>query len=121
MELVAGNLLRLPLFILNDTLADRDIEQPDLFIDITLNQDLIDELCVNPDVDNNACLYLDAYQLEVINSAYHGLLQESHSAQLQISHGPLVAAMLTTDDERVFVSPHMDFMPTFDLGLEDEE
>ncbi|MDP4982716.1 hypothetical protein [Pseudoalteromonas tunicata] len=119
MELVAGNLLSLPLFFLNEQLAQRDLEQPDLVIDITLDDALLAELCINPAPEESACLYIENYALSAISEQFKVTLDNGHHAELQINHGPMIAVLLNTEDEQVFVSPHIDCMPTFDLGLDE--
>ena len=119
MELVAGNLLSLPLFFLNEQLAERDLEKPDLIIDITLDDALLAELCINPAVDESACLYIENYALSSVSEHFKVMLESGHHAELQINHGPMIAVLLNTEDEQVFVSPHIDCMPTFDLDLDD--
>ncbi len=121
MELEQDSNLTLPLFLFDDTLSERDLEVPDLQITITLDDDLLTQLCQNPSADSSIGITLADYQLEAINEKYSTLPEAEHYAQLTLSHGPLLSAMLNAQDEATFVSPQMDMMPTFDLGDEDEQ
>ncbi|MGO2010998.1 MAG: hypothetical protein ACTJH9_00715 [Pseudoalteromonas sp.] len=112
--------LTLPLFLFDDTLNTRDIEQPDLLINVSLDETLLTQLCQNPNADSSIAINLADYQLDMLNKQFSELLEQPHQAQLTLTQGPLLSALLTTEDERSFVSPQVDMMPTFDLGDEVE-
>jgi len=112
--------LTLPLFLFDDNLSARDIEQPDLLISVTLDEALLTQLCQNPSADSSIAINIADYQLEALNDLFSELVAQSHQAQLTLTHGPLLSALLTAEDERAFVSPQVDMMPTFDLGDEAE-
>lgn len=112
--------LTLPLFLFDDSLNTRDIEQPDLLINVILDEALLTQLCQNPSADSSIAINLADYQLEVLNSQFSELVAQPHQAQLTLTQGPLLSALLSAEDERAFVSPQVDMMPTFDLGDEVE-
>lgn len=118
---LATEVLSVPLFILDDTLEQRDIEQPDAIINIQLNEHLMAELCQNPSADQRICLYISDYELEVIRShLFAG--ERPDVVELHLSQGPSLSVLYTsTEDSIQFVSPELEFMPEFDLGISDEE
>ncbi|MBQ4834210.1 hypothetical protein J8L70_13225 [Pseudoalteromonas sp. MMG010] len=120
MELAQDSHLALPLFIFDETLSERDVAQPDLEVSAVLNEELLSQLCQNPAPGSSIAITLTDYQLTLVNPQHNEVLNLQHSAQLTITHGPLLNAVLNTDQETMFVSPQVDMMPTFDLGDEDE-
>ncbi len=120
MELAVGTNLILPLFIYDDSLSNRDTEHPDFSMSIELTQNMLDELCQNPDEDTSLCIYLDKYELIEVTEPYKSILKSEHMAQLQINKGPCISLLLNLADGTSFVSPQMDFMPTFDLGIDED-
>lgn len=119
-ELAQNSNLTLPLFLFDETLNQRDLEQPDLLLTIVLDDELLTQLCQNPSVDSSIGITINEYQLDAQNEAFAALTKQAHQAQLTLTHGPLLSAMLDADNDMTFVSPQMDMMPTFDLGDEDE-
>jgi hypothetical protein len=120
MELEQDSHLTLPLFLYDHTLNERDIESPDFELTVLLNEELLTQLCQNPSQDSSIAISISGYVLKSINPTLSDVLSQTHSAQLTLNHGPLLSAVLNTDNDSVFVSPQMDMMPTFDLGDEDE-
>ncbi|SFC81431.1 hypothetical protein [Pseudoalteromonas denitrificans] len=120
MDLAVGTSLTLPLFFLDETLQNRDLEKPDLSIEITLDEDLVAHACENPEADSSICVYITQYQLSDINNDFKFIGSE-HVAQLQITPGPCIAVLLSLPDGKTFVSPQMDFLPTFDFEIESDE
>lgn len=118
MELSQDTPLSLPLFLLNDEIESRDIESPDVVLNVVLDETLLANLCQNPSTEQSVSITLEQYQLEVLTSAFSGLLESSHQAQLLLNHGPVLSAVLSNDAEQMFISPPMEMMPTFDLGEE---
>ncbi|MBQ4839929.1 hypothetical protein [Pseudoalteromonas luteoviolacea] len=122
MELQENTPLTLPLFQLNEQLETRDIESPDMQLSVNLTADLLANLCQNPAPEQNMSIPLEAYELTDIEASVATVLSEGHQAQLILNHGPVLSAVLSPLGEDVlFVSPPVDMMPTFDLGLDDEE
>ncbi|RJE76115.1 hypothetical protein BGP78_13965 [Pseudoalteromonas sp. MSK9-3] len=121
MELSQDTPLSLPLFLLNDEIESRDIEAPDVVLNVVLDEALLANLCQNPNTEQSVSITLEQYQLEVLTPAFSGLLESSHQAQLLLNHGPVLSAVLSNDAEQMFISPPMEMMPTFDLGEEVEE
>ena len=120
MELQQDSNLTLPLFILDETLSTRDLAQPDVEISVILSDELLTQLCQNPSADSSIGISITDYELNVINSSFSSVVQSEHDAQLTLTQGPLLSAVVTTVDELTFVSPQVDMMPTFDLGDEAE-
>ncbi|KPH57740.1 hypothetical protein AMS58_10270 [Pseudoalteromonas porphyrae] len=120
MELEQNSNLTLPLFLFDDTLNSRDLETPDLLLTVVLDETVLAQLCQNPGEDSSIGISITDYQLEASSPLFLDLLNHEHQAQLTLTHGPLLSAMLDTDSGQTFVSPQMDMMPTFDLGDEDE-
>ncbi len=120
MELEQDSNLTLPLFILDETLSTRDLAQPDVEISVILSDELLTQLCQNPSADSSIGISITDYELNVINSSFSSVVQSEHNAQLTLTQGPLLSAVVTTVDELTFVSPQVDMMPTFDLGDEAE-
>lgn len=120
MELEQDSNLTLPLFILDETLSTRDLAQPDVEISVILSDELLTQLCQNPGADSSIGISITDYELNVINSSFSSVVQSEHDAQLTLTQGPLLSAVVTTVDELTFVSPQVDMMPTFDLGDEAE-
>lgn len=121
MEFEQDSNLTLPLFILDETLSERDLEQPDLAISLALDDELLTQICQNPSQDSSIAINIDDYSLTLHNSQLEALVEQEHDAQITLTHGPLLSAVLNTQNHGTFVSPQMDMMPTFDLGDEDEE
>ncbi|MGS0536825.1 hypothetical protein [Pseudoalteromonas sp. SaAl2] len=121
MELEQDSNLTLPLFVFDETLSDRDLEKPDLLLTIVLDDELLTQLCQNPSADSSIAITINSYQLEAVDQTFAEIIDTDHDAQLTLTHGPLLSAVLNTQKETTFVSPQMDMMPTFDLGDEDEE
>lgn len=120
MELEQDSNLTLPLFILDETLSTRDLALPDVEISVILSDELLTQLCQNPSADSSIGISITDYELNVINSSFSSVVQSEHDAQLTLTQGPLLSAVVTTVDELTFVSPQVDMMPTFDLGDEAE-
>lgn len=121
MEIEQDSNLTLPLFLLDETLSERDLEQPDFEISIALNDELLTQICQNPSEDSSVAITLSNYQLLITGSVYSATLEQEHDAQITLTHGPLLSVVLNTSEQQTFVSPQMDMMPTFDLGDEDLE
>ncbi|ATC80888.1 hypothetical protein PAGA_a0304 [Pseudoalteromonas agarivorans DSM 14585] len=121
MEFEQDSKLTLPLFILNESLSERDLEKPDLDISFALDDELLTQICQNPAPDSSIAISLKEYELAPHSSEFNALLNQEHDAQITLTHGPLLSVVLNTHDNQTFVSPQMDMMPTFDLGDEDEE
>ncbi|MDX1727321.1 hypothetical protein LOC50_00545 [Pseudoalteromonas sp. SCSIO 43095] len=120
MELEQDSNLTLPLFILDETLSTRDLAQPDLEISVILSDELLTQLCQNPSADSSIGISIADYELNIINSSFATVAHSEHDAQLTITQGPLLSAVVTTVENLTFVSPQIDMMPTFDLGDETE-
>ncbi|WP_404342277.1 hypothetical protein [Pseudoalteromonas mariniglutinosa] len=118
MELAQDSHLTLPLFCFDDSLPQRDIDSPDLLLNVLLSDELLAQLCQNPAIDSSVAITLSDYQLTSVNERF--TVNTEHSAQLTLAHGPLLSAVVSTSDDISFVSPQVDMMPTFDLGDEDE-
>ncbi|MBH0028329.1 MULTISPECIES: hypothetical protein [unclassified Pseudoalteromonas] len=121
MEIEQDSNLTLPLFLLDETLNERDLEQPDFEISISLNDELLAQICQNPSEDSSIAITLSNYQLLISDSIFSNVLEQEHDAQITLTHGPLLSVVLNTSELQTFVSPQMDMMPTFDLGDEDDE
>ncbi|MBQ4851660.1 hypothetical protein [Pseudoalteromonas sp. MMG012] len=121
MELSQNTPLTLPLFLLNDEIETRNIDMPDLVLNVTLDETLLANLCQNPRADESVSITLDTYDLEVRDVTFSALATGSHQAQLLLNHGPVLSAVLSDESEQVFISPPVEMMPTFDLGEEVEE
>ncbi|WP_105253895.1 hypothetical protein [Pseudoalteromonas sp. T1lg75] len=117
MELSQGAVLSLPLFVLNDSLYARDMNEPDLLLEVTLDEELLAHLCQNPSAEQSVSLQLSTYELR---PRAQPLLSCEHQAMLILSRGPLLAAVLECSDGQSYVSPQLEMMPTFDLGDDDE-
>lgn len=120
MELEQDSNLTLPLFLLDESLSARDLEQPDLEISAPLNDELLTQLCQNPNADSSIGISIVDYELKLINSSFENIMTGEHDAQLTLTQGPLLSAVVSTAGDLTFVSPQIDMMPTFDLGDEDE-
>ncbi|AQP99521.1 MULTISPECIES: hypothetical protein [Pseudoalteromonas] len=120
MEFEQDSNLTLPLFLLDETLSERDLEQPDFEISIGLDDELLAQICQNPSEDSSIAITVNSYELLIADSPYLKILDQEHDAQITLTHGPLLSVILNTEDQKAFVSPQMDMMPTFDLGDEDE-
>jgi hypothetical protein len=120
MEFEQDSNLTLPLFLLDETLSERDLEQPDFEISISLNDELLAQICQNPSEDSSIAITVSGYELLISSSSYLNILEQEHDAQITLTHGPLLSIVLNTEAQKTFVSPQMDMMPTFDLGDEDE-
>ncbi|OCQ18337.1 hypothetical protein A7985_23695 [Pseudoalteromonas luteoviolacea] len=122
MELQENTPLILPLFLLSDDLESRDIERPDMQLSVNLTAELLANLCQNPAPEQSISIPLERYELKDIEASYTDLLASGHHAQLLLNHGPVLSAVLSPSGaEALFVSPPVDMMPTFDLGLDDDE
>jgi hypothetical protein len=121
MELTQDTPLSLPLFLLNDEIESRDVEAPDLVLNVVLDESLLANLCQNPSEEQSVSIMLEQYRLEVVTPSFSGLLERGHQAQLLLDHGPVLSAVLSDDAEQLFISPPIEMMPTFDLGEEVEE
>jgi len=117
MELEQDSNLTLPLFLFDETLSKRDLNTPDLLLTIVLDDELLTQLCQNPGADSSIGITINSYALEAVNKIYTSIIDSEHNAQLTLTHGPSLSALLNTSDI-AFVSPQMDMMPTFDLGDE---
>ncbi|AZZ99831.1 hypothetical protein [Pseudoalteromonas sp. R3] len=121
MELQENTPLNLPLFRLDDNLAERDMEQPDLTLEVILDANLLANLCQNPAPEQSVSIPLESYQISNIEQQVAEVLSHGHQAQLLLNHGPVLSAVLSCESQAMFVSPPMEMMPTFDLGLDDED
>ncbi|MBH0070315.1 MULTISPECIES: hypothetical protein [unclassified Pseudoalteromonas] len=121
MEFEQDSNLTLPLFLLDESLSNRDLEQPDFEISIGLDDELLAQICQNPSEDSSVAITVSGYELLITNSLYLAILDQEHDAQITLTHGPLLSIVLNTEGQNTFVSPQMDMMPTFDLGDEDDE
>ncbi|KID55390.1 hypothetical protein JF50_21310 [Pseudoalteromonas luteoviolacea] len=122
MELQENTPLTLPLFQLNEQLESRDIDSPDMQLSVNLTADLLANLCQNPAPEQNMSIPIEHYELTDIESSYTAVLSEGHQVQLILNHGPVLSAVLSpVSEDMLFVSPPVDMMPTFDLGLDDDE
>ncbi|MCF6437661.1 hypothetical protein [Pseudoalteromonas sp. MMG022] len=120
MELSENTPLSLPLFLLNDQLEQRDMASPDLIMEVVLDETLLANLCQNPKAEENMSINLEDYQLHAQQAEFEALLNAQHQAQLLLNHGPVLSAVLSLDNDQVFISPPMEMMPTFDLGEEED-
>jgi len=120
MDLALGTNLTLPLFLLDETLQNRDPEQPDFSIDIVLDEDLVAHMCQNPDADSSISIYINQYKL-IDMPAEFKLLGNEHVSQMQVTPGPTIAAIVIFPCGKTFVSPQMDFLPTFDMDVVEGE
>ncbi|NOU52902.1 hypothetical protein HG263_20575 [Pseudoalteromonas sp. JBTF-M23] len=120
MELSENTPLSLPLFLLNDELEQRDVANPDLVLEVILDETLLAHLCQNPKADENISINIEQYQLKAELAQYENALNEAHQAQLLLNHGPVLSAVVSFENEQVFISPPMEMMPTFDLGEEED-
>ena len=120
MEFEQDSNLTLPLFLLNESLSERDVEQPDFEISVALDDELRAQICQNPSEDSSIAITITSYELLIAEPSYKYMLEQSHHAQITLNHGPVLSVVLNTEDQDVFVSPQMDMMPTFDLGDEGE-
>ncbi|KZN50431.1 hypothetical protein [Pseudoalteromonas luteoviolacea] len=122
MELQENTPLTLPLFQLNEQLENRDIESPDMQLSVNLTSDLLANLCQNPAPEQSMSIPLEDYAVTDIEASFTAALNDGHQAQLILNHGPVLSAVLSpVGEEMLFVSPPVDMMPTFDLGLDDED
>ncbi|CAM4264951.1 hypothetical protein [Pseudoalteromonas byunsanensis] len=119
MELSENTPLSLPLFLLNDQLEQRDMAYPDLILEVLLDETLLANLCQNPKAEENISINLAVYQLHAQQAEFESVLNVEHQAQLLLNHGPVLSAVLSLENEQVFISPPMEMMPTFDLGEEE--
>ncbi|BBN80133.1 hypothetical protein PA25_01180 [Pseudoalteromonas sp. A25] len=120
MDLSENTPLVLPLFLLNDTIEQRDIEHPDLTLEVTLDETLLANLCQNPSIEENISINLAQYSLSAHETEYETAISSAHQAQLILNHGPVLSAVVSLESELVFISPPMEMMPTFDLGEEED-
>ncbi|CAH9065538.1 hypothetical protein PSECIP111951_03385 [Pseudoalteromonas holothuriae] len=120
MELSENTPLNLPLFLLNDQIEQRDIKSPDLTLEVILDETLLAHLCQNPSADENISINLQSYQLKAEQVVYDNIPGGENQAQLLLNHGPILSAVVSVDDEHVFISPPIEMMPTFDLGEEED-
>ncbi|GEK09747.1 hypothetical protein HUZ36_11440 [Pseudoalteromonas sp. McH1-7] len=121
MELQQDTPLSLPLFLLDDNIENRDVNVPDAEVSVILSENLLAHLCQNPKEDENISLHIDDYELLNISANVTALLEAGHQLQLLLNRGPVLSAVLSTEGEALFVSPPMEMLPTFDLGLDDED
>ncbi|ASD65743.1 MULTISPECIES: hypothetical protein [Pseudoalteromonas] len=121
MELQQDTPLSLPLFLLDDNIENRDIDSPDAEVSVMLSENLLAHLCQNPKEDENISLHIDDYALNNISTTVTELIGAEHQLQLLINRGPILSAVLSTSSDALFVSPPVEMMPTFDLGLDDDE
>ena len=117
MELSQGAVLSLPLFLLDESLYSRDMSEPDLLLEVTLDEELLAHLCQNPSAEQSVSIQLNEYQLV---ASTLNVPQQPHQAMLTLTRGPLLAAVVESDEGQSYVSPQLEMMPTFDLGDEDE-
>ena len=120
MEFEQDSNLTLPLFLLNESLSERDVEQPDFEISVALDDELLAQICQNPSEDSSIAITITSYELLIADPSYKYMLEQSHHAQITLNHGSLLSVVLNTENQDVFISPQMDMMPTFDLGDEGE-
>jgi hypothetical protein len=120
MEIEQDSNLTLPLFLLDEALSNRSLEEPDFEISLTLNDNLLTQICQNPAKNSSIAITVSGYELLIANPLFLNLLDQEHDVQITLTHGPQLSVVLNTDNQQTFVSPQMDMMPTFDLGDEDE-
>ncbi|PAJ73776.1 hypothetical protein CJF42_14110 [Pseudoalteromonas sp. NBT06-2] len=120
MDLALGTNLTLPLFLLDETLQNRDPEKPDFSIDIILDEDLVAHMCQAPEADSSIAIYINQYELINMPDEFK-LFGDEHVSQIQVTQGPSIAALVQFPDGTTFVSPQMDFLPTFDMDVEEGE
>ncbi|WP_419149587.1 hypothetical protein [Pseudoalteromonas 'SMAR'] len=121
MELQQDTPLSLPLFQLDDNIESRDMDAPDAEVAVLLSENLLANLCQNPEQEQSISFPIDDYELSNIANEVSELLCHGHQLQLILNRGPVLSAVLNTDNGALFVSPPMEMMPTFDLGLDDED
>lgn len=107
--------------MLDDNIENRDVNAPDAEVSVILSENLLAHLCQNPKEDENISLHIDDYELLNISANVTALLEAGHQLQLLLNRGPVLSAVLSTEGEALFVSPPMEMLPTFDLGLDDED
>ena len=56
MEFEQDSNLTLPLFLLNESLSERDVEQPDFEISVALDDELLAQICQNPSADSSIAI-----------------------------------------------------------------
>lgn len=118
---LATEILSLPLFLLNDMISERDMAEPDLIAHIKLNEHMMAELCQNPSEEASHCLYVTEYELELCNETFSEIVQTAHCLELHLKRGPVLAAVLSDDEGPRMVSPELEFMPEFDVGIDIDE
>jgi hypothetical protein len=121
MEFAQDSNLTLPLFLLDESLSERDLAHPDFEISIPLDDELLSQLCQNPSENSSIAISVADYQLIITDPLFLNILEQEHDAQITLIRGPLLSVVLNTQQQLTFVSPQMDMMPTFDLGDEVEE
>ncbi|WP_440054763.1 hypothetical protein ACSLBF_00900 [Pseudoalteromonas sp. T1lg65] len=120
MELQQDTPLELPLFLLNDNIENRDLEQPDLRLSVMLTDNLLANLCQNPTPEESISIPVVDYELNDFSADVVELFNGEHQLQLLLNNGPVLSAILNVQDQ-LFVSPPVEMMPTFDLGLDEDE
>jgi hypothetical protein len=120
MELSENTPLKLPLFLLDEHIEQRDMTKPDLTLQVILDETLLAHLCQNPKADESISINLIDYQLMVEQDQHANVMEGEHQAQLILNRGPVLSAVLSIEDNSMFISPPMEMMPTFDLGEEEE-
>ena len=70
MEFEQDSNLTLPLFLLNESLSERDVEQPDFEISVALDDELLAQICQNPSEDSSIAI--------TITSNEHYLSMHNH-------------------------------------------
>ncbi|MFC3033499.1 hypothetical protein ACFOEE_13305 [Pseudoalteromonas fenneropenaei] len=121
MELAENSHLQLPLFKLDGNLASRPPEQPDLELSTPLDANLLALLCQNPSSEESVSIPLERFSLQALGEDYKSLDVSLAVAELVLNHGPVLNAVVSFDDELLFVSPPLEMMPTFDLDFEVDE
>ena len=120
MDLSENTPLVLPLFLLNDMIEQRDVECPDLTLQVQLDETLLAHLCQNPNAQESISINLEQYTLNAEMADFSEAVERAHQAQLILNHGPVLSAVISLENDLVFISPPMEMMPTFDLGDEED-
>lgn len=74
----------------------------------------------SPEADSSIAIYINQYELINMPDEFK-LFGDEHVSQIQVTQGPSIAALVQFPDGTTFVSPQMDFLPTFDMDVEEGE
>ena len=98
MELQQDTPLSLPLFQLDDNIESRDMDAPDAEVAVLLSENLLANLCQNPEQEQSISFPIDDYELSNIANEVSELLCHGHQLQLILNRGPVLSAVLNTDN-----------------------